>query len=242
MKKTAKEQIKMATIINGKEVSAKVKEQVAEEVKQLKEKGVHPGLAVVIVGEDPASKTYVKNKKLACQAVGIHSEEYALPAETTQEELVDLVHKLNEKQDIDGILVQSPLPKGLDEQLVIENINPAKDVDAFHPVNVGRIMIGDYSFLPCTPAGVIELIHSTGVSIKGKRCVVIGRSNIAVSYTHLDVYKRQETTVVNEQKSKLSKGKKWALRIIAAVAFGLVIWGVVALTDFAMGFVKGWFS
>ena len=168
----------MATIINGKEVSAKVKEQVAEEVKQLKDKGIHPGLAVVIVGEDPASKTYVKNKKLACQAVGIHSEEYALPAETTQEELLDLVHKLNEKQDIDGILVQSPLPKGLDEQLVIENINPAKDVDAFHPVNVGRIMIGDYSFLPCTPAGVIELIHSTGVSIKGKRCVVIGRSNI----------------------------------------------------------------
>ena len=118
----------MATIINGKEVSANVKEQVAEEVKQLKEKGIHPGLAVVIVGEDPASKTYVKNKKLACQAVGIHSEEYALPAETTQEELLDLVHKLNEKQDIDGILVQSPLPKGLDEQLVIENINPAKDV------------------------------------------------------------------------------------------------------------------
>ena len=109
----------MATIINGKEVSAKVKEQVAEEVKQLKDKGIHPGLAVVIVGEDPASKTYVKNKKLACQAVGIHSEEYALPAETTQEELLDLVHKLNEKQDIDGILVQSPLPKGLDERCVV---------------------------------------------------------------------------------------------------------------------------
>ena len=168
----------MATIINGKEVSAKVKEQVAEEVKQLKEKGIHPGLAVVIVGEDPASKTYVKNKKLACQAVGIHSEEYALPAETTQEELLDLVHKLNEKQDIDGILVQSPLPKHLNEALIVEHIDPKKDVDAFHAENVGRIMIGDFAFLPCTPAGIIELIRSTGVPIDGKNCVVIGRSNI----------------------------------------------------------------
>ena len=168
----------MATIINGKEVSAKVKEQVAEEVKQLKDKGIHPGLAVVIVGEDPASKTYVKNKKLACQAVGIHSEEYALPAETTQEELLDLVHKLNEKQDIDGILVQSPLPKHLNEALIVEHIDPKKDVDAFHAENVGRIMIGDFAFLPCTPAGIIELIRSTGVTIDGKNCVVIGRSNI----------------------------------------------------------------
>ena len=208
----------MATIINGKEVSAKVKEQVAEEVRQLKEKGIHPGLAVVIVGEDPASKTYVKNKKLACQAVGIHSEEYALPAETTQEELLDLVHKLNEKQDIDGILVQSPLPKGLDEQLVIENINPAKDVDAFHPVNVGRIMIGDYSFLPCTPAGVIELIHSTGVSIKGKRCVVIGRSNIVGKpMSMLLLHEHGTVTICHSRTENLAEVCSQADILVAAV-------------------------
>ncbi len=168
----------MAAIINGKDVAAKIREEVAADVKKLEQQGITPGLAVVIVGDDPASKTYVKNKKLACEAVGIYSEEYALPANATQEELLTLVHQLNKKQDIDGILVQSPLPDGFNEQLVIENINPQKDVDAFHPVNVGRIMIGDYSFLPCTPAGVIELIHAAGVEIQGKRCVVIGRSNI----------------------------------------------------------------
>lgn len=168
----------MAAIINGKDVAAKIREEVAADVKKLEQQGITPGLAVVIVGDDPASKTYVKNKKLACEAVGIYSEEYALPANATQEELLTLVHQLNEKQDIDGILVQSPLPEGFNEQLVIENINPQKDVDAFHPVNVGRIMIGDYSFLPCTPAGVIELIHTAGVEIQGKHCVVIGRSNI----------------------------------------------------------------
>ncbi len=173
-----KETIKMAAIINGKDVAAKIREEVAADVKKLEQQGITPGLAVVIVGDDPASKTYVKNKKLACEAVGIYSEEYALPANATQEELLTLVHQLNKKQDIDGILVQSPLPDGFNEQLVIENINPQKDVDAFHPVNVGRIMIGDYSFLPCTPAGVIELIHAAGVEIQGKRCVVIGRSNI----------------------------------------------------------------
>ena len=168
----------MAVIINGKEVSAQVKAQVATDVAALKKKGVIPGLAVVIVGDDPASKTYVKNKKLACEAVGIYSEEYALPADISQQRLLELVHTLNQKPDIDGILVQSPLPKGLNEQLVIAHINPDKDVDAFHPVNVGRIMIGDYSFLPCTPAGVMELLHAAGVQVSGKKCVVIGRSNI----------------------------------------------------------------
>ena len=164
------------------------------------------------------SKTYVKNKKLACQAVGIHSEEYALPAETTQEELLDLVHKLNEKQDIDGILVQSPLPKGLDEQLVIENINPAKDVDAFHPVNVGRIMIGDYSFLPCTPAGVIELIHSTGVSIKGKRCVVIGRSNIVGKpMSMLLLHEHGTVTICHSRTENLAEVCSQADILVAAV-------------------------
>ncbi len=168
----------MAKLIDGKAVSASVRAQVAQEVQDLKAKGLHPGLAVVIVGDDPASRTYVNNKKKACAETGIYSEEYALPATTTQEELLSLVRSLNEKPEIHGILVQSPLPKGLDEEAVIEEINPQKDVDAFHPQNVGRIMIGNFHFLPCTPAGVIELIRSQGIEIAGKRCVVIGRSNI----------------------------------------------------------------
>ena len=168
----------MAKLIDGKAVSASVRAQVAQEVQELKAKGLHPGLAVVIVGDDPASRTYVNNKKKACAETGIYSEEYALHATTTQEELLSLVRSLNEKPEIHGILVQSPLPEGLDEEAVIEEINPQKDVDAFHPQNVGRIMIGNFHFLPCTPAGVIELIRSQGIEIAGKRCVVIGRSNI----------------------------------------------------------------
>ena len=168
----------MAKLIDGKAVSASVRAQVAQEVQELKAKGLHPGLAVVIVGDDPASRTYVNNKKKACAETGIYSEEYALPAATTQEELLSLVRSLNQKPEIHGILVQSPLPEGFDEEAVIEEINPQKDVDAFHPQNVGRIMIGNFHFLPCTPAGVIELIRSQGIEIAGKRCVVIGRSNI----------------------------------------------------------------
>ena len=168
----------MAKRIDGKAVAASVRAQVAEEVKELAGKGVVPGLAVVIVGDDPASRTYVNNKKKACAEAGIYSEEYALPATATQEELLALVHKLNNKKDINGILVQSPLPKGLDEEAVVEEISPEKDVDAFHPSNVGRIMIGNFHFLPCTPAGVIELLKSEQIEIQGKNCVVIGRSNI----------------------------------------------------------------
>lgn len=168
----------MATRIDGKAVSAKVREEVAKEVAALKEQGICPGLAVVIVGDDPASRIYVNNKKKACQAIGIYSEEYALPAETTQEELLALVDKLNHKKDIHGILVQSPLPKGLDEEAVVEAIDPKKDVDAFHAYNVGKIMLGDYQFLPCTPAGIMELLKAYDISVEGKRCVVIGRSNI----------------------------------------------------------------
>ena len=166
-------------IIDGKKVSAEVKEQVRQETLRLKEEhGVTPGLAVVIVGDDPASRVYVNNKKKACELVGFRSEEYALPASATQEELLDLVHKLNEKEDINGILVQLPLPKHLDDKAVIEAINPVKDVDAFHAVNVGKIMLGEYDFLPCTPAGVMEMLHSYNIPVEGRECVVIGRSNI----------------------------------------------------------------
>lgn len=168
----------MAVRIDGKAVAVKIKTQVAREVTALKEQGIQPGMAVVLVGNDPASKIYVNNKKKACAETGIYSEEYMLPAETTQEELLALISKLNADEKINGILVQSPLPKHLDEKLVVEHIDPNKDVDAFHAYNVGRIMIGDFAFLPCTPAGVIELIRSTGVEIAGKNCVVVGRSNI----------------------------------------------------------------
>ncbi|MBQ5398932.1 MAG: bifunctional methylenetetrahydrofolate dehydrogenase/methenyltetrahydrofolate cyclohydrolase FolD [Ruminococcus sp.] len=166
------------TIIDGKKVSAAVKEQVAEETRELKKMGITPGLAVILVGDDPASRVYVNNKKKACELVGFKSEEFTLPATTTQEELLSLVEELNQRSDINGILCQLPLPKCLDENAVIEAISPIKDVDAFHKQNVGRIMIGDYDFLPCTPAGIMEMLHSYDIEVDGKNCVVIGRSNI----------------------------------------------------------------
>lgn len=165
-------------IIDGKAVSKAVRERVAAETAELKKTGITPGLAVIIVGEDPASQVYVRNKEKACEEVGFYSEKFALPENTTQQELNELVQQLNTRKDINGILCQLPLPKHLDDKEVINLINPIKDVDAFHPVNVGAIMIGDYNFLPCTPAGVMELIHSTGVDVCGKKAVVIGRSNI----------------------------------------------------------------
>ena len=168
----------MAQIIDGKAVSKQVRGRVAAETAQLKEKGIVPGLAVIIVGEDPASQVYVRNKEKACEEVGFYSEKFALPESTTQQELNELVKELNARPEINGILCQLPLPKHLDDKEVINLIDPIKDVDAFHPVNVGAIMIGDYNFLPCTPAGVMELIHSTGVDVAGKKAVVMGRSNI----------------------------------------------------------------
>ena len=165
-------------IIDGKAVSKAVRERVAKETEELKAKGVTPGLAVIIVGEDPASQVYVRNKEKACEEVGFYSEKFALPENTTQQELNSLVMELNERKDINGILCQLPLPSHLNDKEVINLINPIKDVDAFHPVNVGAIMIGDYNFLPSMPAGVMELIHSTGVDVAGKKAVVIGRSNI----------------------------------------------------------------
>ena len=169
----------MAKIIDGKAISKQIREEIAAETLEFAAKnGFKPGLAVVIVGEDPASQVYVRNKRKACDEVGFYSESYELPAETTQEELEALVDKLNNDDNIHGILVQLPLPKHLDETRVLLKINPEKDVDAFHPYNVGKIMIGDYSFLPCTPAGVMALIERSGIDVCGKKCVVIGRSNI----------------------------------------------------------------
>ena len=169
----------MANIINGKAISAAIRAELKEETEAFcKETGIRPGLAVIIVGEDPASQVYVRNKRRACEEVGFYSEAYELPAETTQAELNALVDRLNTDPAIHGILCQLPLPKHLDENEVILRIDPKKDVDAFHPANVGRIMIGDYSFLPCTPAGVMALLQRSGIDVAGKECVVVGRSNI----------------------------------------------------------------
>lgn len=168
----------MATIIDGKAIAAAVRADVAAEVTTLKARGITPGLAVIIVGDDPASRVYVNNKKKACAEAGIYSEEFALPADTTQDELLALIASLNGRSDINGILCQLPLPTHIDDKAVIAAVSPMKDVDAFHAANVGHILIGDYTFLPCTPAGVMELLHRSGVEVAGKTCVVVGRSNI----------------------------------------------------------------
>ncbi|MBQ7779424.1 MAG: bifunctional methylenetetrahydrofolate dehydrogenase/methenyltetrahydrofolate cyclohydrolase FolD [Clostridia bacterium] len=162
-------------IINGKEISASIRAEIKAEAEKMT---VKPGLAVILVGSDPASQVYVRNKNKACEEVGFYSEMYTLPEETSMEELLGLIDQLNQSPQIHGILVQLPLPKHLDEEKVILAINPEKDVDAFHPVNVGKIMIGNHSFLPCTPAGVMELLSRSGIDVTGKECVVIGRSNI----------------------------------------------------------------
>ncbi len=169
----------MAIRIDGKAISAQIRAEIKTKTEDFyKQNGYAPGLAVIIVGENPASMVYVRNKKKGCEEVGFHSEVYELPEATTQAELNALVDRLNGDEAIHGILVQLPLPKHLDETEVLLRIDPSKDVDAFHPYNVGKIMIGDYDFLPCTPAGVMALLERTGIDPAGKKCVVIGRSNI----------------------------------------------------------------
>ena len=193
----------MAQIIDGKAVSAAVKQEVADEASKLREEmGLKVGLAVVIVGNNPASRVYVNNKKKACEAVGFQSYEYALEESTTQEQLLDLVNVLNRDTRVNGILVQLPLPKHIDEKAIINAISPEKDVDAFHPINVGKIMIGDYSFLPCTPAGVMRLIESTGTDITGKQCVVIGRSNIVGKPQAMLLLQKNGTVTICHSKTK----------------------------------------
>lgn len=210
--------IPMAQIIDGKAVSAKVKEQVRKEAEILKQKGIEIGLAVVIVGDNPASRVYVNNKKKACAEVGFTSYEYALPEETTEAELLELVEKLNNDDRVNGILVQLPLPKQINENAVINAIRPDKDVDAFHPENVGHIMIGDFSFLPCTPAGVMELIAETGVDVCGKNCVVIGRSNIVGKpMAMLLLHKNGTVTICHSRTKNLAEICSKADILVAAV-------------------------
>lgn len=208
----------MAQIIDGKLVSRQVRERVAKETEELKNKGITPGLAVIIVGEDPASQVYVRNKEKACEEVGFYSEKFALPESTTQEELNALVKELNERPEINGILCQLPLPKHLDDKEVINLIDPIKDVDSFHPVNVGAIMIGDYSFLPCTPAGVMELIHSTGVEISGKKAVVMGRSNIVGKpMAMLLLHENATVEITHSRTADLKEITKTADILVAAI-------------------------
>lgn len=208
----------MAIIIDGKKVSAQVKEQVRIETEELVKKGINPGLAVIIVGDDPASRVYVNNKKKACEKVGFLSKEFALPATTTQEELLALVNELNEDKEINGILCQLPLPKGLDEKAVIEAISPLKDVDAFHASNVGKIMIGDYDFLPCTPAGVMEMLHSYNIPVEGKECVVIGRSNIVGKpMAMLLLHENGTVTITHSRTKNLKEVTKRADILVAAI-------------------------
>ena len=165
-------------ILSGKDLSVEIKEQLKIETENLKAKGIIPKLVVVIVGEDPASQIYVKNKRKACEEIGIESETICLPDGITQEQLINKIKELNHRSDVNGILVQLPLPKHINEEDIINSIDPKKDVDAFHPINVGKIMIGNYDFLPCTPAGIMELIKESGIDVTGKECVVVGRSNI----------------------------------------------------------------
>lgn len=216
----------MGQIIDGKLISKSVKDKIAIEVKELKKSGVTPGLAVIIVGENPASQIYVRNKQRACEEVGFESFKYEMPESTTQDELLELIKKLNEDKRVNGILCQLPLPSHIDESTVINNIAPEKDVDAFHPENVGKIMIGDYSFLPCTPAGVMELIASTGIDIVGKECVVVGRSNIVGKpMAMLLLHKSGTVTICHSKTKDLQAECQRADILVAAVGVAKLIKG-----------------
>ena len=202
-------------LIDGKAVSQTVKERVRDEIAR---EELKIGLAVVIVGNDQASRVYVNNKKKACEFCGITSYEYALPEETTEEQLLELVDTLNKDGKVNGILVQLPLPEHIDEKKIIGHISPMKDVDAFHAANVGRIMIGDYAFLPCTPAGVMELIHSTGTEVSGKECVVIGRSNIVGKpMAMLFLHENGTVTVCHSRTKELAEVCRRADILVSAV-------------------------
>lgn len=208
----------MAQKIDGKAIAAALRAELKEEVAALTAAGNTPALAVILVGNDPASRVYVSNKEKACAEVGIRSEEFTLPEETTEEQLLELVHTLNERDDIHGILCQLPLPSHLDDKTVIAAIDPRKDVDAFHTANVGHIMIGDYTFLPCTPAGVMELLHRSKIDVAGKHCVVIGRSNIVGKpMAMLLLHENATVTICHSRTQNLKEICRSADVLVAAV-------------------------
>mgnify|MGYP003292457615 FL=1 len=206
----------MAEIICGKTVSAAKRLEIKKRVEELKNNGKSTGLAVIIVGNNSASRVYVNNKKKACEEVGIDSFEYALPEETTQKELLDLIYKLNNDDKVDGILCQLPLPSHIDEQAIINSIDPKKDVDAFHPENVGHIMIGDYTFLPCTPAGIMEMLKFYNIDVKGKKCVVIGRSNIVGKPMAMLLLKENGTVEICHSRTENLKEETLSADILVA--------------------------
>jgi methylenetetrahydrofolate dehydrogenase (NADP+)/methenyltetrahydrofolate cyclohydrolase len=208
----------MALIIDGKKISTEIKEELREEVAALKEKGVEITLAVIQVGNDPASSIYVRNKKTACEYIGIKSLSYELPENTTEKELLDLIKELNANSKVNGILVQLPLPKHINEELVINTIDPSKDVDGFHPQSVGALSIGQKGFLSCTPAGIIQLLKRSGISIAGKECVVIGRSNIVGKPMALLMLREDATVTICHSKTKdLKEVAKRADILIVAI-------------------------
>ncbi len=206
-------------LIDGKAISAQIRAELAEKTAKLKaERGITPGLTVIIVGDDPASAIYVRNKARACEELGFDSEVIRLPADTKQEELEAIIDRLNVDEKVHGILIQLPLPSGLDSKPLLLRISPEKDVDAFHPYNVGRISTGDYGFLPCTPAGIMELIARSGIEVEGKRCVVIGRSNIVGKPMSMLLLNAGGTVTVCHSKTKdLAKVTRSAEILVSAV-------------------------
>ena len=208
----------MAQIIDGKAVSKLIRQELKQEAERMAAQGTRPGLAVIIVGEDPASQVYVRNKQKGCEECGFYSEMHSLPDNTPEAELLELIEQLNTKPEIHGILVQLPLPKHIDEGRVIEAIAPEKDVDAFSPVNVGRVVVGDYILAPCTPAGVVELIDRSGMDIKGRHCVIIGRSNIVGKPLALLMLHRHATvTICHSRTQNLADITRQADILVAAV-------------------------
>ena len=209
----------MLKIIDGKEVSRLTRLEIAKEVSELKEKrGIVPGLAVILVGENPASCVYVRNKHKACLEVGINSYEIKYPEDVKEEELIAKIRELNYDQNVNGILVQLPLPKHISEEKVINSINPDKDVDAFHPFNVGKIMLGEYEYLPCTPAGIMKLLEHYKIELSGKECVVLGRSNIVGKpMAHLLLQKNGTVTVCHSKTANLAEVTKRADVLVVAI-------------------------
>ncbi|MBI5197451.1 MAG: bifunctional methylenetetrahydrofolate dehydrogenase/methenyltetrahydrofolate cyclohydrolase FolD [Nitrospirae bacterium] len=194
-----------AQLIDGKRIALEIREEIRKEVEGLKQQGIQPGLTVVLVGEDPASKVYVKNKGEACRSVGIHSEEYRLPETVSEAELTALIRKLNEDQRIHGILVQLPLPRGIRKDKVLQTVSPLKDVDGFHEINAGKLLIGPEAgegFVPCTPLGIMRLVDSCGIPIEGKEAVVVGRSNIVGKPAALLLLQRNATVTLCHSKTQ----------------------------------------
>lgn len=214
----------MAFIIDGKKISTEIKDELKEKVAELKSEGKEITLAVVQVGSDPASSVYVGNKKKACEYIGIHSLSYELPEETSETELLNLVKELNDRKEVNGILVQLPLPKHINEDLVIQTISPDKDVDGFHPQSVGRLSIGQKGFVSCTPAGIIQLLKRSNIEIEGKECVIIGRSNIVGKPMALLLLRENGTVTVCHSRTKnLKEVAKRADILVVAIGKPLFV-------------------